>query len=334
MRAVAARYSGGFDPSGPDPTLPPVQALQVWNEPNLSGQLSPQYEGTTAISPGYYREMLNASYAAVKAVAPRMLVVTAGTAPYGDPPGGNRVRPVEFWQQTLCATAGKKKHKKKRRGKGVAKAAGCQANFDVLAHHPINTSGDPRQHAVNSDDASSADLDRVVRVLRAAKRAGTVLPGPHPLWATEMWWDSNPPTSPGSPPGRQARWIEDALYQAWKDGASVVINLAIRDFATSGLQGGTGSGIFFADGRRKPSYTAFRFPFVTDRKSRRTIRAWGKAPAGGKLVIQRKRGKRWLAVKKLRVREGQVFLTKLRITGRPRLRAVVAGNRSLTWTPQ
>ena len=241
MRAVAARYSGGFDPPGPAPTLPAVQALQVWNEPNLSGQLSPQYEGTTAISPGYYREMLNASYAAVKAVDPQMLVVTAGTAPYGDPPGGNRVRPVEFWQQTLCATAGKKKHKKKRRGKRVAKAAGCQANFDVLAHHPINTSADrvsggPRQHAINSEDASSADLDRVVRVLRAAERAGTVLPGPHPLWATEMWWDSDPPTSPGSPPGRQARWIEDALYQAWKDGASVVINLAIRDFTTSGLQ--------------------------------------------------------------------------------------------------
>ena len=91
-----------------------MQALQVWNEPNLSGQLSPQSEGTTAISPGYYREMLNASYAAVKAVDPQMLVVTAGTAPYGDPPGGNRVRPVEFWQQTLCATAGKKKHKKKQ----------------------------------------------------------------------------------------------------------------------------------------------------------------------------------------------------------------------------
>ena len=191
--------------------------------------------------------MLNASYAAVKAVDPQMLVVTAGTAPYGDPPGGNRVRPVEFWQQTLCATAGKKKHKKKRKGKRVAKAAGCQANFDVLAHHPINTSvdrvsGGPRQHAINSKDASSADLDRVVRVLRAAERAGTVLPGPHPLWATEMWWDSDPPTSPGSPPGRQARWIEDALYQAWKDGASVVINLAIRDFTTQAYRTGPAPG--------------------------------------------------------------------------------------------
>ena len=239
MRAVAARYSGGFDPDGggPAPTLPAVQALQVWNEPNLSGNLTPQYEGTTAISPGYYREMLNASYAAVKAVAPTMLVVTAGTAPYGDPPGGNRVRPVDFWRQALCASPGEEEEEAQEeaeRTRAPSKAAGCQANFDVLAHHPINTSGGPRRHAINSNDASSADLDRIARVLRAAERAGTVLPGRHPLWATEMWWDSNPPTSPGSPPGRQARWIEDALYQAWKDGASVVINLAIRDFTDVG----------------------------------------------------------------------------------------------------
>ena len=164
--------------------------------------------------------------------------------------------------------------------------------FDVLAHHPINTSGGPQRHAINPNDASSADLDRIVRVLRAAERAGTVLPGRHPLWATEMWWDSNPPNSAGSPLGRQARWIEQAMYLAWKDGASAVINLEIRD-STSGPQdalGGADSGIFFANGQPKPSYTAFRFPFVTDPIDKRRLRAWGKAPAGGKLVIQRRRG--------------------------------------------
>ena len=243
MRAVAARYSGGFDPdgSGPAPPLPAVEALQVWNEPNLSGQLTPQYEGQTAISPGHYREMLNAAYSAVKAVDPGMLVVTAGTSPYGDPPGGNRVRPVAFWRQVLCASPAKKKSRKKRKKKkGAAKrtairAAGCpeRAMFDVLAHHPINTTAGPRRAALHPDDAASADIDRIVRVLRAAERAGTVLPGRHPVWATEFWWDSNPPNSVGAPLGVQARWIEDALYQAWKDGASVAINLTIRDL-TSG----------------------------------------------------------------------------------------------------
>ena len=133
--------------------------------------------------------------------------------------------------------------------------------------------------------------------------------------------------------GRQARWIEDALYQAWKDGASVVINLVIRDspIGPHNAHSGADSGIFFADGRPKPSFTAFRFPFVADRKSRRVIRAWGKAPAAGKLVIQRRRGSRWVAVKKLRVRPGAVFVTKLPLRGKQRLRARVAGNRSLVW---
>jgi hypothetical protein len=244
---------------------------------------------------------------------------------------------VDFWRQVLCVSPAKKKKKHKKRGahKGaVGTAAGCQAKFDVLAHHPINTSGGPRRAALNSLDASSADLDRIVRILRAAERAGTVLPGRHPIWATEMWWDSNPPNSAGAPLGIQARRIEEALYLAWRDGASVVINLVIRDSPSGphNALGGADSGIFFADGRPKPSYTSFRFPFVTDRVNRRLIRAWGKAPAGGKLVIQRKRGKRWNAAKKLRVRDGQVFSTKLRIGSGVRLRAVVAGNRSLSWS--
>ncbi len=65
-------------------------------------------QGTTAVSPDHYRDMLNASYNAVKAVNPQMLVVVGGTSPYGDPPGGpypdpnnRRIRPVQFWQQLL-----------------------------------------------------------------------------------------------------------------------------------------------------------------------------------------------------------------------------------------
>jgi hypothetical protein len=345
LRALATRYSGGFDPDGPAPgvLLPAARAVQVWNEPNLSQYLTPQYAGAAAISPGQYRAMLNASYSAVKAVAPAMLVVTAGTAPYGDPPGGIRVRPVEFYRQLLCVQPAKKAKKKRKRRKstrgrskqGLVEVTGCPApaKFDVLAHHPINTSGGPRRSAFNPDDASSADLDRIVRVLRAAERFGTVAPGPHPIWATEIWWASNPPNSAGAPIGVHARWIEEALYGLWKDGASVVINLLIRD-STGGPQiasNASQSGLFFADGQPKPAYTAFRFPFVTERIRNGLLRAWGKAPAGGKLVIQRRRRGRWVAVKKIQVRQGSVFIVKLRSPGKPKLRAAVGGSRSLAW---
>jgi hypothetical protein len=101
VQAIAARYPGSFDPdgAGPEPPLPAVRALQVWNEPNQDAFLGPQFQGTAIIGPDQYRELLNASYKAIKAVNPRMLVVTGGTSPYGDPPGGPypagaRVRPV------------------------------------------------------------------------------------------------------------------------------------------------------------------------------------------------------------------------------------------------
>src|SRR4029453_8144208 len=115
MQAVAARYSGGFDPVGAGPPLPAVQALQVLNEPNQDAWLAPQFDGTSIIGPDQYRVLLNASYNAIKAVNPGMLVVTGGTSPYGDPPGGPyppggaRVRPVQWWEDFLCVRAVKSK---------------------------------------------------------------------------------------------------------------------------------------------------------------------------------------------------------------------------------
>jgi hypothetical protein len=136
-----------------------------------------------------------------------------------------------------------------------------------------------------------------------------------------------------------ARWDEQALYLLWKEGASVVINFTIRDSTTDvgdvGPEVGPGrSGIFFADGRPKPAYTAFRFPFVTERIDKRRVRAWGKAPEGGKLRIQRQQGAGWVTIKKLQVSQGAVFLTKLRSSGKQRkkpLRATVGASQSVPW---
>jgi hypothetical protein len=339
MQAVARRYSGGFDPDGPggEAPLPAIQALQVWNEPNLPEYLTPQYQGNVPSSPGYYRQMLNASYAAVKAVNPSMLVVTGGTAPYGGTTAkGPRVRPVAFDRQLLCVRQAKgKKGKHRRKGPHFARLNGCgpAASFDVFAHHPINTSGPPTQHAFNRDDASSADLGRIARVLRAAEKLGTVSRSKHPIWATEMWWDSDPPNSAGSPLARQARWIEQALYLAWRDGASAVVNLLVRDTAEGGQStlDGSGSGIYRFDGQPKPSAVAFRFPLVADRLGGGALRVWGKSPAAGKLVIQRRGHGRWVAARKLNVGAGAVFAVRLGLRGKQRLRARVAGVTSLVW---
>jgi Cellulase (glycosyl hydrolase family 5) len=354
MQAVAARYSGHFG------GLPAVQAIEPWNEVNSSDWLNPQFDGKTALSPGYYRNMLNASYPAMKAVNPQVLVVAGGTDPYGDPPGGpyapgrlgplQRVYPVQFWQELLCVhpvtvtVKGKKKKgkkgKKRRRSvthvTSYVRTEGCAGPaFDVLAHHPIdNTGGGPLKSGPSPNDVSTPDLGRIVSVLRAAERVGT-LRGSHAVWVTEFGWDSNPPNPVGASLGVQARWIEQSLYLFWKAGASAAVNFEISDItARPDVHAGYQSGVYFRDGRPKPSLTAFRFPFVTERIDKRRVRAWGKAPEGGTLRIQRQKGTGWVTIKKLQVSKGAVFLTKLRSSGKQRkkpLRATVGASQSLVW---
>lgn len=349
VRAVTARYSGNFDPDGvgTEKTLPAVGFLEVWDEPNSSDWINPQFDGKNPISPDAYRDMLNASYKAAKAVNPQIQIVTGGTDPYGDPPGGpypgntQRVRPVTFWEKLLCVKPVKKKKKgkksKKKRSTSTkfVRTAGCadRAMFDIFAHHPIdNTGKGPLQSGPNKDDASTPDLGRVVSVLRGAEKAGTTLPGKHPVWVTEFWWDSKPPNSVGAPLATQARWIEQSMYLFWKAGASIAINFQIADStARANEHAGLQSGVYFIDGRAKPSLTAFRFPFVTDRINKQKLFAWGKAPESGKLLIQRRQGSRWITVKRLGVSKGSVFTSKLSLRGKQRLRAKVGGSRSLVW---
>jgi hypothetical protein len=336
-QAVASRYSGSH--AG----LPAVQAIEVWDEPNSGDWLTPQFTGKSFTGADHYREMLNAAYASIKSVNPRVQVVVGGTDPYGDPPGGPypasgaRSRPVQFWQHVLCVKPVKAKKKKGKKPAPVkyARTAGCSGpvNFDVFAHHPIdNTGGGPLKSGPSRYDASTPDLGRVVSVLRGAEKVGTVARTKHPVWVTEFWWDSKPPNPVGAKLATQARWIEQSMYLFWKAGASVAINFQIDDaLDRPNVHAGFQSGIYFNDGRPKPSLTAFRFPFVTDRINTKTLLAWGKAPESGKLLIQRGQGSRWITVKKLQVSKGSVFTSKLPLRGKQRLRASVGSSKSLVW---
>jgi cellulase (glycosyl hydrolase family 5) len=335
-QAVAARYSGSF------PGLPAAQAIEVWDEPNSSDWLNPQIENGAFTGAAIYRSMLNAAYDAIKSVNPRVQVVVGATAPYGDNVGGPfpnglpRSHPVQFWQQVLCVKPVKVKKKgKKPASVRYVRTAGCAGpvKFDVFAHHPIdNTGKGPLQSGPSKYDASTPDLARVVSVLRGAEKAHTTLGGKHPVWVTEFWWDSKPPNPVGAPLAVQARWIEQSLYLFWKAGASLAINFQIADGPDRpNVHAGFQSGVYFADGRPKPSLTAFKFPFVTERRNSKTLNAWGKAPAAGKLLIQRRQGARWITVKKLKVAKGAVFTAKLSLQGKQSLRASVAGQKSLVW---
>ncbi|TMK39859.1 MAG: hypothetical protein E6G56_09455 [Actinobacteria bacterium] len=131
--AIARRYSGTtVDASGA--TLPRVRNWQAWGEPNLSVRLGPQWmrQGSRLqpASPAIYRSLLNAFYGGVKGVHADNQVITAGTAPYGDPrPGGARMMPALFVRTLLCVGAGRRPRPQPCSG---------PAHFDALAHDPYS----------------------------------------------------------------------------------------------------------------------------------------------------------------------------------------------------
>jgi hypothetical protein len=327
--AAALRYDGSFaDPMQPGAFLPRVRYWQPWNEPNLSLYLSPQWthsgSGWTPTSPVIYRRLLNAFYRAVKRVASSNFVVTAGTAPYGDPPGGDRMPPVAFDRTLFCL-----------RDDTRLTPLSCPdpPHLDALSHHPYGIQG-PLWHALNPDDAAVPDIYKIARVLHAAERAGHAKPaGSKQLWATEISWDSSPPDPDGVPAAEQARWLEQALYVLWRQGVDTVLWLQIVDAPPVPNYGSTyQAGLFDLTGAAKPAADAYRFPFVTRRLDHGHIEAWGRAPRGGKVAIETRRHGRWAVLRRLAVRSDQVFQTVLPVRGRAILRAQADPETSLPWS--
>jgi hypothetical protein len=293
--ALATRFGGGFG------GLPRVRYWQVWNEPNLSNYLMPQFDGVNAVSPEWYRSMVNAMSHAVHAVHSDNVVVAGGLAPFGgdsnDPIGGQippseRVHPLQFMREMLCMSGGSKP------------TATCSATseFDVWAHHPY-TYGGPTHSAFHPDDVSLGDLGEMRRLLEAASSAGHIqMQGALRFWVTEFSYDSKPADPKGLDPALHARWTSEALYRMWRNGVSLVAWFNLRDDAfpqqmfQSGLylRGPTG----LASDEPKPALRAFRFPFVAFRRETGAATYWGRTPGGvtKAVVVEQKVGSRWSLV--------------------------------------
>lgn len=320
MTALASRYSGGLG------ALPAVRYFQVWNEPNITDYLAPQWSGGKPVGVERYARMLSVSRRALKGVSPANQVVTAGLAPYGEPPGGNRTRPLVFWRKSFCL----KDRKKLKKARGCGPAVG----FDVFAHHAINTSGPPRQHALNPDDASSGDLGSVARILRAAERHGTVTGGRHDMWVTEFWWESNPPDPrQGYPLQKQARFVAETLYLAWRSGFDAAINFQIKDPVVdrSTYLQRSATGLYFNNGKPKPAARAFRFPLVADAKGGGRVSIWGRAPDSGSVRIEERKRGGWGLAERATAKASGVFTTSARFGKSTRIRARAFGQTSAVW---
>jgi hypothetical protein len=325
-RALATRYSGSFLPTNGGGLLPKVSFYEAWNEPNLRNYLNPLWKGKKPNAPILYRGLLNAFYAGVKSVSSANQVITGGTSPFGDPPGGRRMHPIQFWRTVFCLN------------KKLRQDCSAMANFDIFGHNAINSPGDgPSKNASHPEDVTPADMKDLAKVLKAAERAGTT-PGQHDFWSTETWYESPPERQALSLKG-QAAAMAEAMYILWKAGADNVIWLQIRDSKYDppihpllSFQ----TGVYFFNGKPKPSVKALQFPFVGDRKkggSKTTL--WGVAPASGTLTVEAKaKGKGgFKQIASEPVNAGRVFKFTDKVKGKKvKLRAKVGSKKSLVWS--
>lgn len=310
-RAAAVRYSGSFE------NLPRVRFWEVWNEPNLTHFLNPQFEGGELVSARWYRAMVNAFAGAVKRVRADNLVIAGGLAPFecqgraGERSCGSA--PLAFMRSFFCLS------------RALTSTCRARARIDAWSHHPY-TAGGPTRRAYRRDDASIGDLPEMRRVLDAAYRLGHVAAPRRPaFWVTEFSWDTKPPDRGGVPAALHARWVAEALYRMWSAAVSVVVWWTIRDgpYPQSPFQ----SGLWYrgrtpAQDRAKPALQAFRFPFVAFAERGR-VRVWGRTPTSraGSVVVEQNAGAGWRRVRVLRADRYGIFAALLDARTRGSLRA-------------
>jgi hypothetical protein len=313
--ALARRYTGSFVPDAAGP-LPEVKLFEAWNEPNQDTFLAPQWSEAGLVGPAIYRSLLNAFYRGVKRGNPAAQVLGPATSPFGDDSthSPTRVRPLRFIRELFCVNE-------------ELDPTNCPepVRLDIVSHHPINFDKSPTDPPLDSDDLVIPNTKRIRPVVRAAQRAGNLVPGGRkPLWVTELWWITNPHDF-GISPQRQAQYITEAFYRLWQQKVEALIWFEL--VGNSGFP----SGLIWPDGRPKPGLSAFRFPFLADRKRNGETTAWGIPPDSGKLRLQRKRGGRWRGVESLQVTQGRAFTTELQVPRGTSLRAELGGERSRSW---
>jgi hypothetical protein len=334
--ALATRYSGNYpDPANPGQFLPHVTYYQAWNEPNFGYDIMPQWKkvGSTyvVISGQVYRPMLNAFYSAIKAVNPLDFVAAAGTGPYGtftprtSDPNKWQTQPLKFWRDFFCLN------------KKLKKDCSSAVHLNAIDNHPYVLGGGPTAPPHYPDDVDIANEYKLWQVLTAAEHAGTVLPAGsrQQLWAGEISWPTNPPVPNhiAVTPATQAAYLEQAMYLLWRQHVSTVSWLDIRDMTQhKGYNPFFYGGLYFSSGAPKPSATAFRFPFITHRLDSKHVQAWGRAPIGGQLSIERFKNGKWITMAKLAAATHQVFEKTLTLPGAAKLRAQVGTATSVVWS--
>lgn len=282
MTALGRRYSGHF--AG----LPRVSRWAIWNEPNISIFLQPQqvrsHGRTVSYAAYWYRNLFNASTDALRRTGHgRDQVMIGEVAPIGHVGGSLSRRPTasaEFLRSVFCIDS-----RGHRLGGRTAAALHCghfrRMRPTAISVHPYARGGSvsPRFRA-RRDEITMRSLGLVSSIVRGAVRSHRIYRHSLPLYLTELGWQTNPPDHHlGVSLGRQATYIDEADYMAYRTGSvRGVSQYQLFDDADVGQ--GFQSGLLFANGRAKPSFRTYPLGIWVPRAGRSHVHVFGHARAG------------------------------------------------------
>ncbi len=267
-------------PPPPGEALPRVSLYTIWNEPNQKDFVLPQWEQRDGAwwprAADIYREMVYASYPAIKQAAPHAKVLVGATGSVGAAkPGAGSVPPLRFIRALACVDESLR----------PIATGGCAAfrtlPGDGWSHHPYSTRTLPRVDARHLDNAPVAATPRLAELLRQLVRRGRLAPGQADLYMTEYGYETNPP-DPKATFGldRQASLLAEAEFIATRHpSVKMWAQFMLTDLPDKGIGADWQSGLFFEDGRAKPAAAEFPFPAYAEcvhRGGRRWVRVWGR----------------------------------------------------------
>ena len=290
--AVARRY-GRF-----------VDRYTIWNEPNLyllpltSCKRRKPRKQCRLVAPHTYRRLVGYGGRAIRRVDPAAEIAIGELASIGGP---GRIAPIPFLREMACVTA---TYQPRRNGR-------CR-NFrapraDALAYHPHSRRWPPDRRTGNPDNARFGDLQRLIDTVDELTRRRRIRAPRHRLTIrlTEFGYQTDPPDKAGGvTPRVQARYLQTALYLAWRHPRIKTLvhyqwaDEAVRNSGPGYARyAGWQSGLRFFDGRPKPALRAFARPFVAVRVGT-SVLFWGQARGSPDRVVdlQRRGRRRWTRV--------------------------------------
>lgn len=289
VHALGRRYSGTYTPAGSETPLPRVSFWGIWNEPNYGQDLAPQATGNDSVelSPAMYRSLINRAWSALSATGHRHDTILLGeTAPHGHPhPIGNfnLIEPVRFIKALYCLDANFHPF----RGRG-ARVRGCPAspaasrrfrarnqplfNATGFAVHPYAAGTSPNRSQPGSIQGA-ADLAALPVVERTLDRAFRAYGSGRriPIYNTEFGYQVGGKVTPTL----AAVYLNWAEYLSYKDRrVASYAQYLLTDPSNRRFM----SGLYFADGKPKPSLDAYRMPLfmpATRAPRARKLEVWG-----------------------------------------------------------